>query len=154
MGTPRKPTALKVLEGNPGKRPLPLHEPKPAPIMPECPSWFDAEAKSFWHKYGPKLHALGLLTEIDGPAFEAVCQRYSLWVKCEKRMKAKGLVKKLDTGYEQQRPEVSIAKNALADVKAFLTEFGMTPASRSRISLKLDDADEDDMEKLLQKTSR
>ena len=149
MGRPKKPTALKVLEGNPGKRPLPANEPKPAPIMPDCPKWFDAEAKAFWNKSGPKLNRLGLLTEVDGPAFEAVCQRYSLWVRCEKRMKAKGLIMKTETGYEQQRPEVSIAKNALADVKAFLTEFGMTPASRSKIDLKLDEKDEDEMEKLL-----
>ena len=58
---------------------------------------------------------------------------------------------KTETGYEQQRPEVSIAKNALADVKAFLTEFGMTPASRSKIDLKLDEKEEDQMEKLLSK---
>lgn len=149
MPAPKKPTALKVLEGNPGKRPLPKNEPKPAPIMPECPSWFDAEAKNFWIKYAPKLHALGLLTEVDGPAFEAICQRYSVWVRCEKRLKSKGLVMTTETGYQQQRPEVSIAKNALADVKTFLTEFGMTPASRSRIDLKLDEPEEDEMERLL-----
>lgn len=149
MPAPKKPTALKLLEGNPGKRPLPQNEPKPAPIMPDCPKWFDAEAKRFWEKYAPKLYNLGLLTEIDGPAFEAVCQRYSLWVRCEKRLKSKGLIMKTETGYEQQRPEVSIAKNALADVKAFLTEFGMTPASRSRIDLKLDEKEDDEMERLL-----
>jgi len=149
MPQPKKPTALKLLEGNPGKRPLPKNEPKPAPIIPTCPTWFDTTAKEFFHKYGPKLHAIGLLTEVDAPAFEAVCQRYSLWVRCEKRLKAKGLIMTTESGYQQQRPEVSIAKSALADVKAFLTEFGMTPASRSRIDLKLDDEKEDAMEALL-----
>lgn len=151
MGRKPKPTNLKILEGNPGKRPLPENEPKPAPILPDPPTFLDAEAKKFWNEYGHKLHRLGLMTEIDGPAFAAVCQRYSLWVRCEKRLKSKGLIMKTETGYEQQRPEVSIAKNALADVKAFLTEFGMTPASRSKIDLKLDEKEEDQMEKLLSK---
>lgn len=36
-GKKPKPTNLKILEGNPGKRPLNLNEPKPIPIAPECP---------------------------------------------------------------------------------------------------------------------
>ena len=147
-GTKPKPTVLKVLEGNPGKRPLPKNEPTPAPLMPDCPDWLDAEAKKFWHKYGPKLHALGLLTEVDGPAFDVVCQRYSLWVKCEKRLKKKGLISKSQSGYEQQRPEVSIAKQALADVRVFLAEFGMTPSSRRRMSVP-EQSEPDEMERLL-----
>ena len=149
MPNNKKPTALRVLEGNPGKRPLPQNEPRPAPIMPDCPTWFDAEAKKFWATYGPKLHAIGLLTEVDGPAFSAICERYSLYVRCVKRLKSKGLIMKTESGYEQQRPEVSIAKNALADVKSFLTEFGMTPAARSRIDLKVDEKEIDEMEQLL-----
>ena len=145
---PKKPTALKILEGNPGKKPLPQNEPKPAPIMPDPPTWLDAEGKKFWETYGPKLNLLGLLTEIDGPAFTAICERYALYVKCVKTLKKKGLIMETESGYEQQRPEVSIAKNALADVKAFLTEFGMTPSSRSRIDLKIE-KDEDTMESLL-----
>ena len=34
-GRKPKPTALKVLEGNPGKRPLNLYEPSPEGEMPE-----------------------------------------------------------------------------------------------------------------------
>lgn len=36
-GPKPKPTAIKILEGNPGKRPLNLNEPKPQRIAPECP---------------------------------------------------------------------------------------------------------------------
>ena len=38
-GRPPKPTYLKVLEGNPGKRPLNENEPKPKPSAPKCPAW-------------------------------------------------------------------------------------------------------------------
>ena len=43
-GRKPKPTALKVLEGNPGKRPLNENEPKPERKAPECPSWLEPEA--------------------------------------------------------------------------------------------------------------
>lgn len=39
------PTAIKVLEGNPGKRPLNANEPKPKKKAPRCPSWLEEEAK-------------------------------------------------------------------------------------------------------------
>jgi hypothetical protein len=32
-----KPTRLKVLTGNPGKRPLNMDEPQPEPAIPDCP---------------------------------------------------------------------------------------------------------------------
>ena len=38
-GRASKPTALKVLEGNPGKRPLSDHEPIPPKGELKCPSW-------------------------------------------------------------------------------------------------------------------
>ncbi len=49
-GRKPKPTALKVLEGNPGKRPLNLNEPKPEKKAPKCPSWLEPEAKKRMEK--------------------------------------------------------------------------------------------------------
>lgn len=49
-GRKPKPTNLKILEGNPGKRPLNLKEPKPLQIAPECPKWLKTLAKDIWEK--------------------------------------------------------------------------------------------------------
>lgn len=155
-GRPKKPTALKVLEGNPGKRPLPQNEPKPTPISPECPKWLDREAKNLWKQLVPELERLGLITVIDGEAFAAACQSYATWVRCQKFFKKKnpdtkkpyGMTFTTPNGYIQQRPEVTIGNKALADFRAFCTEFGLTPASRTRINIKPTDK-EDPMEALL-----
>ena len=45
-GRKPKPTAIKKLEGNPGKRKLNKNEPVPAKGMPECPDWLLPEAKA------------------------------------------------------------------------------------------------------------
>lgn len=44
-GRKPKPTAVKMLEGNPGKRSLNAGEPKPEKKAPRCPSWLEDEAK-------------------------------------------------------------------------------------------------------------
>jgi len=45
MSNRPKPTKLKLLEGNLGKRPLNMNEPEPLKVKLGCPSWFDNEAK-------------------------------------------------------------------------------------------------------------
>ena len=47
-GRKSKPTALKKLEGNPGKRKLNTKEPVPGKGMPDCPKWLLPEAKKEW----------------------------------------------------------------------------------------------------------
>ena len=53
MGTRgRKPTpsAIKALEGNPGKRALNEREPRPEKKAPSCPKWLEPEAKKEWRR--------------------------------------------------------------------------------------------------------
>ena len=77
-GRKPKPTALKVLEGNPGGRPLNPNEPKPAKKAPRCPAWLEDEAKKEWKRMGKTLEQMGLLTEMDMAAFAGYCQAYAV----------------------------------------------------------------------------
>ncbi len=76
-GRKPKPTALKKLEGNPGKRKLNTKEPVPGKGMPDCPKWLLPEAKEEWKRLCQKLSEMGVLTEVDMAAFAAYCQRYT-----------------------------------------------------------------------------
>lgn len=49
-GRKPKPTAMKELEGNPGKHPLNTSEPKPNKKAPACPKWLEPEAKKEWRR--------------------------------------------------------------------------------------------------------
>ena len=49
-GRKPKPTVLKVLSGNPGKRPLNDREPKAQAGIPEPLPWLDAEAQAEWRR--------------------------------------------------------------------------------------------------------
>ncbi len=147
-GRKPKPTKLKIMEGNPGKRPLNLNEPKPLPIAPECPKELSPNAKKIWNRFYPELEMLGLLTIIDEMTFAGLCQNYAIYLKTEKFLKKNGRVMKTRRGKIKTRPEVYISNNALNFVKSFATEFGLTPSSRGRISLPSGTLDEE-FEKLL-----
>ena len=152
-GRKPKPTALKVLEGNPGKRPLNENEPKPENKAPRCPSWLEQEAKNEWRRMSKTLEAMGLLTLVDKAAFAGYCQAYARWKEAEEFLSKHGTIFKTPSGYIQQVPQVSIAQTYLKVMKDFCSEFGLTPAARTRISVDIEAAKPDDpMEKLLKVT--
>ena len=67
-------------------------------------------------------------------ALEAYCTNYAKWQKCEQIIDEKGYSMEVgDNGYEQQRPEVSIANKAQTEMRAWAKELGLTPAARQRM---------------------
>ena len=127
------PTAIKVLEGNPGKRPLNTKEPKPKSKAPKCPSWLETEAKKEWRRVAKQLEQLGILTEVDMAAFSGYCQAYARWKEAEEFISKHGTIVKTPSGYWQQVPQISIASNYLKIMSRFCEQFGLTPSARSRI---------------------
>lgn len=149
-GRKPKPAAVKVLEGNPGKRAFNTGEPKPEKKAPRCPSWLEDEAKREWKRMAKQMEQLGILTEIDMAAFAGYCQAYARWKEAEEYLSEHGQVVKTPSGYCQQVPQVSIAQTYLKIMNRFCEQFGLTPSSRGRIAVS-DSADKesDAMELLL-----
>ena len=139
MGTPGrvpKPSALKILEGNPGKRPLNNREPKPARKAPPCPKWLEPEAKKEWRRLASKLEQLGILTEADMSVFASYCQAYARWKAAEEIISSHGFVSKTPSGYLQTIPHVSVAKEYARIMNRCAEQLGLTPASRSRLAAR------------------
>ena len=140
-GPPPEPTALKVLKGNPGRRPLNDCEPRSKLERPRCPTWLDKEAKSVWKKIVPKLEAMGVLTEIDGQALTRYCTAWAQWKRSIEFIQKRGdtFAIKDDKGeirYLQQYPQVSIANKLATQLTRLEQEFGMTPSARTRIRIE------------------
>jgi P27 family predicted phage terminase small subunit len=149
-GRKPKPTNLKVLEGNPGKRQLNPSEPKLDASVPKCPAWLSKEAKREWKRLVPFLEKAGLLTQADRAAFAGYCQSYANWIEAEAHLAAEGSTFETPNGYQQQSPWVSIAQTNQKNMLRFCTEFGLTPSSRSRIVVEsTSNPETDDMEALL-----
>jgi P27 family predicted phage terminase small subunit len=95
-----------------------------------------AEAKKEWSRVVKALFDAGLFTAVDRPALAAYCSAYAMWVKAEEELADGDWILTSPNGYEYQSQWLSIRNRALEQMKSFLTEFGMTPASRSRIAVK------------------
>ena len=101
-GRKPKPTAMKELEGNPGKHPLNTSEPKPNKKAPACPKWLEPEAKKEWRRLAKQMEAIGILTEVDMAAFAGYCQAYARWKEAEEFITQHGTIVKTPSGYWQQ----------------------------------------------------
>ena len=130
------PTNLKVLRGNPGKRRLIDQEPDPPVSIPSCPQHLGTVAKKEWRRITKELKAIGIITELDRAALAGYCDAYATWVEACGQLGQYGMVLKAPSGYPIPSPYLAIRDRSLDQMRAFLTEFGMTPSSRSRVRVK------------------
>lgn len=154
MGRPRKPTALKVLQGNPGKRALPKNEPKPTVAESNAPEWLDEYAQEVWQQVSPLLVGMRVLTEADAPALVLLASAWSDWRRADEVIQRLGTsfeVKEWDKNTEEfvvvgyrRRPEVAERSDSWRRVRLALSDFGMTPAARSKVTMASDEREAED----------
>jgi P27 family predicted phage terminase small subunit len=142
----RKPvtTQLKLVKGNPGKRPLNTREPRPEVKMPTCPAHLSPTGKAEWRRIARQLHDMGIITELDRAALAGYCQAYGRWVEAERKLRETPLLIKIPSGYVQQSPWLTIANKQLELMHRYLSDLGLSPTSRPRIEAHPPNADVDD----------
>lgn len=131
------PTEIKKATGNRGKRPLNDQEPSPENLDDKSPpEWLDDIAKEEWARVLPVLEKNKVLTEMDVSALEGYCRAYSILREASEDIKEIGLLVTGDNGISYQNPNLKIVTEYSKIVKGFLQEFGMTPASRTRVKVE------------------
>lgn len=143
-GRKPKPTHLKLVTGNPGKRTI-----KPDAIQPPArsrvlapPEHLSREAKNEWKRLAPMLTKLGILSDLDRASFAAYCQAYGRWKAAEDSLA--DLARKDDSGMGAmlvttkagntiQNPLVGVANRAMDMMVKYAAEFGFTPSARTRV---------------------
>ncbi len=150
MPTPKKPTNLHILNGNPSKiKDLGKNEPKPAPKKPDCPDWLPGEARKIWEEEAPKLEKLGLLTEIDGEEFARYCATTYRARQAEVEVEKNGImVPGAVKGTMVKNVAVAISRDYHAAATKMADKFGMNPVARTRIETPGEE-EADPMESLL-----
>ncbi len=149
-GRKPKPTQLKVLDGNPGRRPLNDREPQPPKEVPDPPEFLNDEGRAEWFRTTAALKEMGLLSKADRAALSAYCTAYSRWVAAEEQVSKFGtIIKSPDKGFPMKSPYLTIADQAMETMRKFLVEFGLTPSSRSRIRVPPGASVGDDLDSFL-----
>ena len=137
-GPAPKPTAIKELAGNPGKRPLNEREPSvPVPSSsPYAPRHLGKEGQKEWRRVVGILIDAGLYSEVDRAALAMYCQAWGRWVEAEKRLEETGgpILASAETGNLYQNPWLHVANKALGQIRQMIAEFGLSPAQRSRVA--------------------
>lgn len=133
---PRKPTHLKLVEGNKGKRSLDNHEPDPAYLNDLTPpDWLPENVKQIWNEIAPKLRAAKVLTELDIPALEAGCVAISNYRKLTLEIGSEFTVYS-SKGGESLSQKLIAQSMYFKQAMAVFQQFGMSPAARTRIAIQ------------------
>ena len=136
-GRKNKPTALKILQGNPGKRRMPENEPKPELIsnipIPPIHIVNDQVASAEWTRIITLLICNNMITGLDLTIVSAYCTSFSFWVDTLEQIKLSGLTDNAKKGkpkitylwYAHQQAQTAMLKCA--------QELGLSPVSRPKI---------------------
>ena len=146
-----KPTALKALEGNPGKRALNLADGvNPRVEIPSPPAHLGKEARKEWKRIAPLLEELGLISGLDRAALALYCQAVGRLSELEEAFNGMVAVHVANgknytdavfaasrvvtpSGYEQQSVIVNLIAGHRLQVHRHLAHFGLSPSARARV---------------------
>jgi len=147
------PTKIKELRGNPGKRPLNELEPQPSPAENIPPDWLTHEkAIKHWNDIVPMLRANGIFTELDVFKVGALCEAFALWREHQDEANRIGhLIKAETTGAVYENPLVAIANRYFKRWELLCSEFGMSPAMRTRLMIIPGSREKSEKEKIISK---
>ena len=153
-GPKPKPTALKLLQGNPGHQKLPQNEPKPRPITPNAPVYLNSVGIQRWNELLPELELIGTLTIVDGDILGRYCHGYQRLIEAEEYIAIEHVCER-GTGGQMLSPWVAERNRAFDDMGKAAAQLGIGAADRSRIEVKKpDDQAEDPTEKAIAAATR
>lgn len=137
-GRPRKPTEIKRLGGTLQPSRTNKLEPVPEVALPMVPTWLSEKARQYWDMIGHVLLNMRVVSVADGPALSMLCDVLAEWAEAREYVLLNGSTYSTYTkqGDEMRRPnpEVAMASDAWRRAMVMLTQFGLTPASRSKVS--------------------
>lgn len=136
MARPRKPTKLHVLTGTARPSRHNLKAEKDYPSLSECrpPAHLSGVGRRAYKRFFSLLHPLGVLTETDGPALEAMAAAYEEMRHCLKICAEQGYTVEGATGALVRRPEATQLSQSQDRLMKWLSHFGMTPSTRAKIA--------------------
>jgi P27 family predicted phage terminase small subunit len=134
------PTKLKLLTGNPGKRPINLDTFSPASEIPRCPALLKSEARKEWRRITHELHQYHMIAEVDRGLLAMLCTTWARFVEAEQMIEkasaagGSGLFVKTPNGFPVQSPWVAVSNKAIETYKSLCAEFGLSPSARTRVA--------------------
>lgn len=136
-----QPTKLRILRGNPGKRPIKNSEPQPSSDGIVMPPHLGPVAVARWGELLPLLQSVKVMTRADVEALARYCDTYEWWLATRAKLRTEGDTYPIlnDGGqvkYIAQRPEVSIAHKLSQQLRQLEQDFGLNPSARTSLNVE------------------
>jgi P27 family predicted phage terminase small subunit len=129
---------MRILEGNPSRRPLNADEPQPLPGA-TCPAWVTEGARVVWEEVAPVLINCGILTQADQVMFAAWCDAVANYkaVSLEISLQGENCSQSDEPFYAQKEIKSLIAsqRNYAELMIRFGTKFGLSPGDRTGLKV-------------------
>jgi P27 family predicted phage terminase small subunit len=164
-GRKPKTASRQIAEGDPSKRGTHqlearlAAEPKVARGLPPCPEHLKGLARKAWQFWSEELEVMNIACRPDAVMLEGACAAYQTFVRMHERIEEQGeLVAKRErnptTGQMEvvdvrPHPGLAIRDRALALLRSFCSEFGLSPVSRARLTAEPVDTTEEDLWSIL-----
>jgi P27 family predicted phage terminase small subunit len=137
----KKPNKLKLVEGNPGKRPIKKQKKIDANNL-KCPIWLCSEAKEEWKIILRILKKLNLISTLDKAVLAMYCQNYARWKQAEEELNNEKL-KTLGQRGPIINPLVKISQSYQTRLKISIEKLGLSPSDRANLDIAMNDNNED-----------
>ena len=132
-GRPPKPSNLKLVTGNPGKRALNRNEPETELLADlDPPAHLDDSSQAVWRELAPMLRRLQVLTVADVLALEILCNAVADYRYARAQGGATPVVLS-EKGSQMLSQWKVVEQMSSKRAEGFMSKFGMDPVSRTRI---------------------
>ena len=133
-GTKPLPSNMRLVGGNAGHRAPAKNEPKPPIRIPSMPESLSKAAQPYFQQYAKHLAAMRVLSDVDVQALCLLSESTATYWECMEKVRRTGIIVKIgDKGYTGRNPYLTEANKAMQQMSSMLTEFGLTPSSRTRV---------------------
>lgn len=127
-----KPTAVRILHGDHLER-VNKAEPIPRNALPECPADVAPAVREIWDYAVAELAVMGVAKAADRDTLRTFCEAVVVHRRAARECARAPLLIVGAHGNKVKNPAFQILRDAAVTVRLFVAEFGLTPASRSRI---------------------
>lgn len=144
-GRPRKPTAIKALNGTLRPDRTNPNEPKLDVCLPDRPSWLDEDPLSaqLFDQVTSYMKDMGVGTRVDGLALSLLSDQVALYLRLRKTILNEGeLITTQNTNGDpviKPHPAITPLNQAFANINRLLREYGLTASSRSNLNARTEE---------------
>lgn len=137
-GRKRKPDHLKIVSGTAQPCRMNPDAPEPSDEMPEPPAWLSERAAEWFLKTLGILDGMGIASADHVDMLSLAAARYDEILDCQAIIEDLGRTYTVTTisgsiGFKA-RPEVAMKNDAMRHLQSLLSEFGLSPATVSKVS--------------------